>query len=95
MRIFMAGAISGNLSPMWRSMYNVIRVGGIPNEEYELRKFINEGISGRQLDMDIPHSDFRGGGIPNLTNENLLGTRSKQVGDIRLGGSVHSRGGCP
>lgn len=36
-----------------------------------------------------------GGGIPNLNNENLLGTRSEHLGYFPMGSSVHSRGGVP
>ena len=64
MIIYMAGAISGNLSPMWRSIYEVLRTGGIPNEDEELRKFVNEDISGRDRAVDISRSGIRGGWYP-------------------------------
>lgn len=64
MRIYMAGAISGNLSPMWRRINNILRRGGIPDEDQELREFINEGISCRDGSVDIPLTDYRGGGFP-------------------------------
>lgn len=75
---------------MWRSIYNVICRGGIPDEAEEIRKFVNEGISCGNGSVDIPHSDIRGG-IPN--NENISCTRSEQERAVRLGGSCLSRGG--
>lgn len=44
MRIYMAGAISGNLSPLWRSVWQVIKQGGVPNFEKELEEFVNASI---------------------------------------------------
>lgn len=61
MRIYIAGGISGNLSPMWRRVYLTIIGGGIPNIKKEIEKFINEGISCRDRAMDIPRSNIRGG----------------------------------
>lgn len=90
MRIFMAGAISGNLSPMWRNIWLKIKSGVIPNTEEELRRFIYEGIPCGNGPMGISHSDIRGG-IPN--NENISCTRSEQERAVRLGGSCLSRGG--
>lgn len=87
----MAGAISGNLSPMWRSIANVLRGGGIPNEQEELRKFINEGISGRNRTLDIPHSDIRGG-VPNVS-ENIYGRNERRA--IQVSNSDDIKRGYP
>lgn len=61
MRIYMAGAITGNLSPFWRNVWKVIQKGGIPDLQHELRRFINEGILSEDRAIDIPHFNIKEG----------------------------------
>jgi len=64
MKIYLAGGMTGNLAPMWSRVYSVIVGGGIPNLEKEVKRFVGEDISIWERNMDIPHSNTRGG-VPN------------------------------